>query len=49
MPTITVNIAGRGHPIKKENGDPGKSRAGHMWITLPDGTPEGYKGRKCNI
>ncbi len=41
MPTITVNIARRGHPIKKENGDPGKSRAGHMWITLPDGTPDG--------
>ena len=49
MPTITVNIARAGHPITDENGDPGESGAGHMWLTLPDGTTEGYKGRKCNI
>ena len=39
MPTITVNIAGGGHPT---SGGGDKSTAGHMWITLPDGSTTGY-------
>ena len=39
MPTIKVNIAKKGHPI--ENGID-ESSAGHMWITMPDGTTTGF-------
>ena len=39
MPTVTVNIAEAGHPT---NGGTGSSTAGHMWVTLPDGTTTGY-------
>ncbi len=32
MPTLTINIAGRGTPLS--NGD--TSKVGHMWYTLTD-------------
>ena len=38
MPTITINIASGGHPI---NGGTNSSTAGHMWITLPNGSNTG--------
>lgn len=39
MPKITVNVARAGHPIL---GGTDTSTAGHMWITMPDGTTTGY-------
>ena len=39
MPTITVNIAKKGHP--RNNGTE-SSLLGHAWISLPDGSTTGY-------
>ncbi|MEO5340554.1 MAG: hypothetical protein H7837_08565 [Magnetococcus sp. MYC-9] len=36
MPSIVVKIAGRGTPIVKQDGSPGVSTVGHMWVELVD-------------
>ena len=43
MRTIKINIADRGHPtLNTDTGRTESSIAGHMWLTLPDGSSTGY-------
>lgn len=38
MPTLTINITGRGTPVANDGtGNPGASVLGHMWYSLDDG------------
>jgi len=41
MPDILINIAPAGHPLS----DGKHSKAGHAWITKPDGTNAGYTSK----